>query len=89
MPTDRFKNERGSTDDKKRDDWRFTGDPKEYAKYKDRVAYDLKKLDAGEAGGRYHQCHSGFSSTIRPGRVPASQRKLLGTRAVVSRESEN
>ena len=45
MPTDRFKNERGHPDDKKRDDWRFTGDPKEYSKYKDRVAYDLKKLD--------------------------------------------
>ena len=38
MPTDRFKNERGQSDDKKRDDWRFTGDPKEYAKYKDKVA---------------------------------------------------
>ena len=45
MPTDRFKNERGQSDDKKRDDWRFTGDPKEYAKYKDQVAYDLGKLD--------------------------------------------
>ena len=45
MPTDRFKNERGHPDDKKRDDWRFTGDPKEYSKYKDRVAYDLKFLN--------------------------------------------
>ena len=35
MPTDRFKNERGHPDDKKRDDWRFTGDPKEYSKYKE------------------------------------------------------
>ena len=45
MPPDRFKNERGHPDAKKRADWRFTGDPKEYSKYKDRVAYDLKKLD--------------------------------------------
>ena len=45
MPSERFKNERGSSEDKKCDDWRFTGDPKEYSKYKDRVAYDLKKLD--------------------------------------------
>ena len=52
MPTDRFKNERGHPDDKKRDDWRFTGDPKEYSKYKDRVAYDLKKLAACCTGNR-------------------------------------
>ena len=50
---------------------------------------ETTKTQIEEAGGRYHQCHSRFSSTIRPGRVPASQRKLLGPRAVVSRESEN
>ena len=59
MPTDRFKNERGQPDDKKRDDWRFTGDPKEYAKYKDQVAYDLGKL-------LWADCSSSVSVTASP-----------------------